>query len=219
VVGESVDQAPAWLRGLVAAVQATPSSLPSFLRPPADGSGRRAAILVAFCDTADGPGLLLIERALGMRSHAGQAAFPGGAVDAGDTDAAATALREATEEVGLDPSSVRVLTTMTPRYLPPSDFVVTPVVAWWVEPHPVGAASVNEVARAVVVPVADLADPVNRFAVRSPRRDLVTPGFEIGDFFIWGFTAGLLDELLRLGGWEQPWDSSVVRPLPDSPLP
>jgi 8-oxo-dGTP pyrophosphatase MutT (NUDIX family) len=219
VVGESVDHAPAWLRGLVAAVQATPSSLPSFLRPPADGSGRRAAILVAFCDTADGPGLLLIERALGMRSHAGQAAFPGGAVDAGDTDAAATALREATEEVGLDPSSVRVLTTMTPRYLPPSDFVVTPVVAWWVEPHPVGAASVNEVARAVVVPVADLADPVNRFAVRSPRRDLVTPGFEIGDFFIWGFTAGLLDELLRLGGWEQPWDSSVVRPLPDSPLP
>jgi 8-oxo-dGTP pyrophosphatase MutT (NUDIX family) len=219
VPSKSIVETPAWLHGLIATVQATPSELPVFLQPPADGSGRRAAILVAFCDTPDGPGLLLIERALGMRSHAGQAAFPGGAVDPGDVDAVATALREAAEEVGLDTASVRVLATMTPRYLPPSDFVVTPVLAWWAEPHPVGAASVNEVARAVVVPLADLADPANRFAVQSPRREFKTPGFEIGDFFIWGFTASLLDELLRRGGWEQPWDSTVLRPLPDSPLP
>ncbi len=70
-------------------------------------------------------------------------------------------------------------------------------------------------ARAVVVSVADLAEPANRFIVRSPRRDVTTPGFEIGDFFIWGFTAGLLDELLILGGWERPWDHSLLRPIPD----
>ena len=206
---------PPWLGRLVEAVRTRPSELAPFLQPPADGSGRRAAVLIAFCDTPDGPGLLLTQRASGMRSHAGQAAFPGGSVEPADADAAATAVREANEEVGLDPSSVRILTEMVVRYLPPSRFLITPVIAWWAEPHPVGAVSEGEVARAVVVSVADLADPANRFIVQSPRRDLTTPGFEIGDFFIWGFTAGLLDELLTLGGWERPWDRTLLRPIPD----
>ncbi len=130
---------PPWLAQLVEAVRARPAEVPPYHQPPTDGSGRPAAVLIAFCDTPDGPGLLLTQRASGMRSHAGQAAFPGGSVEPADADAAATAVREANEEVGLDPASVRILTEMVVRYLPPSRFLVTPVIAWWAEPHPVGA--------------------------------------------------------------------------------
>jgi 8-oxo-dGTP pyrophosphatase MutT (NUDIX family) len=218
-------QAPAWLTRLVDAAQHRgPASLDPRLRPPADGSGRRAAVLIAVCDDADGPAVLLTERAHSMRSHAGQVAFPGGGVEPDDRDAAATALREAAEEVGLNPATVQVLHYLPERYLPPSDFVVTPVIAWWAEPHPVGAVDAGEVARAVVVTMAELADPANRFQVTGPPADRFPvagvrtgnygPGFEIDGLFIWGFTARQLDNLLHLGGWERPWDQGLTRPLP-----
>ncbi|HEY2985037.1 MAG TPA: CoA pyrophosphatase, partial [Jatrophihabitantaceae bacterium] len=69
---------PGWLSPLVESLRdATVADLGRFT-PPDDGSGRESAVLVAF---ADGPGILLIERAATMRTHAGQAAFPGGAAD------------------------------------------------------------------------------------------------------------------------------------------
>ena len=72
---------------------------------------------------------------------------------------------------------------------------------------------VAEVARVALVPVAELADPANRFTVRHPS-GFVGAGFTAGVLFIWGFTAGLLDRLLFFGGWAQPWDESIRRPLP-----
>ena len=66
-------------------------------------------MLVLFGDGPDGPDLLLIERARDLRSHAGQPAFPGGAIDPGDVDAVGAALREAAEETGLDPAGVDVV--------------------------------------------------------------------------------------------------------------
>lgn len=207
---------PAWLAALVTAVDALPEEQPDgWLRPPAEG-GRESAVLIALGESERGPGVLLTERATGLRSHSGQAAFPGGAAEPDDGGPAATALREATEEVGIDPDSVRVLTAMPRRYLPPSGFIVTPVIAWWTRPHPVGALDPVEVARAVVIDLADLADPANRFQVA--RAGYLGPGFEVDGLFVWGFTAGLLDELLTLGGWHRPWDHADVRPLPPPPV-
>ena len=68
-----------------------------------------------------------------------------------------------------------------------------------------------------LIPVAALSDPANRFTVRHPA-GLVGPAFEVDGLFIWGFTAGLLDRLLTLGGWAQPWDQTVQRPLPAAVL-
>jgi len=203
---------PNWLATLAGALSRVRSEDLSRFLPPDEG-GRESAVLIAFADSPDGPGVLLIERAASMRTHAGQAAFPGGAADDEDENASATALREAEEEVGLDPSSVHIIATLPSLYLPPSGFVVTPVVAWWVRPHPVGVVDPAEVARVAVVPIAELADPANRFQVRHPS-GFVGPGFQAGGMFVWGFTALLLDALLRLGGWEREWEAGRTRPLP-----
>jgi 8-oxo-dGTP pyrophosphatase MutT (NUDIX family) len=204
---------PAWLAPLAAAARVLgPGDLSMFL-PPEDGSGRESAVLMAFGEVDGAPSLLLIQRAADMRNHAGQVAFPGGAVDATDDGNVAAALREATEEVGLDPASVQVIVELPSIFIPVTGFVVAPVLAWWHHPHPVAPVDPVEVARAVVVPIATLVDPANRFRVPHPTGWL-GPGFEVDDLFIWGFTAVLLDRLLELGGWAKPWDSGQEKPLP-----
>jgi len=161
--------------------------------------------------------VVVLERATTLRSHAGQPAFPGGASDPGDGGPVGTALREAAEEIGLDPATVQVVATLPAMWLPPSGFVVTPVIAWWREPHPIGPADRAEVARVVRVPLAELAAPGNRVRVRHPS-GYVGPAFTVRGMLVWGFTAGLLDVVLRLGGWEREWDGSREVALPPEAL-
>ena len=120
--------------------------------------------------------MLLIEKSAHLRSHAGQPAFPGGGVDPGDDYPVGTALREAEEEAGIDPAGVRVLATLQELFLPPSDRLVVPVVGWWDDPRDVTVGDPREVARVARVPLADLADPANRFRVRHPS-GYVGPAF------------------------------------------
>jgi 8-oxo-dGTP pyrophosphatase MutT (NUDIX family) len=206
-----VSDVPDWLRPLAEALPGVrPEQVSRFL-PPESG-GRASAVLICFGDGPDGPDVLLIERAATLRSHAGQPAFPGGAVDPEDDGPVAAALREAAEEVGVDPASVRVVGTLPDLWLPPSGFVVTPVVGWWRDPHAVRPVDVAEVAAVVRVPVAELVDPASRLVITHPSGWL-GPAFEVRDLLVWGFTAGLLDAVLRLGGWERPWDRTRSREL------
>jgi 8-oxo-dGTP pyrophosphatase MutT (NUDIX family) len=209
------DYLPGWLRPLaVRARDVRPEELSAFLPP--DEGGRESAVLILFGDDGrgwDGAHVLLIERAHDMRSHAGQVAFPGGAVDPEDADDVAAALREAVEETGLDPAGVRVLGTLPSLFLPPSGFVVTPVLAWWRDPSPVAVVDAAEVASVHRVPLAELLDPANRYRVSHPSGYL-GPAFDVAGLLVWGFTAGLLDRLMRLAGWEQPWNAADVRELP-----
>ncbi len=168
-----------------------------------------------FATGPEGPDVLLIERASTLRSHAGQPAFPGGALDPDDASPTAAALREATEEVGLDPDSVVIIAELPNLFIPVTGFVVTPVLAWWRSPHPVAPVDTAEVAGVFRVPVAELADPVNRQQVRHPS-GWVGPAFAVHGLLVWGFTAGLIDRLLRLGGWEQPWIPGKINELPEA---
>jgi 8-oxo-dGTP pyrophosphatase MutT (NUDIX family) len=188
--------------------------------PPHGVPVRESAVLVLLSDGSDRgrqdqPDVLLIQRAAQMRSHAGQPAFPGGAVEEFDNGPISTALREAQEETALDPAGVAPFATLPPMWLPPSGFVVTPVVGWWQRTSPVRANDPNEVASVHRVPVTDLVEPSNRVQVSHPS-GFVGPGFLVDGMLVWGFTAMLLDRILTIGEWERPWlESARVVPFDD----
>jgi 8-oxo-dGTP pyrophosphatase MutT (NUDIX family) len=213
VVSDAVAALPPWLAHLADIVAGTRTENLTRFVPPAEG-GRDSAVLVLFGpDDGEPPGdLLVIERAHTMRSHAGQPAFPGGAVEAGDDGAVAAALREADEEVGLVADGVTVFATLPDLYVPVSGFVVTPVLGWWHTPSPVYVKDPSEVASVHRVALAELIDPANRYRVRHPS-GYVGNGFAVRDLLIWGFTAGIISGILDLAGWSVPWDRARIRHL------
>jgi 8-oxo-dGTP pyrophosphatase MutT (NUDIX family) len=185
--------------------------------PQATATARRSAVLILFGEGPRGPDVLLIEKSAHLRSHAGQPAFPGGGVDPGDDFPIGTALREAEEEAGVDPDGVRVLATLPELFLPPSNRLVVPVVGWWDDPRDVTVGDPQEVARVARVPLDDLTDPANRYRLRHPA-GFIGPAFCVADMEVWGFTAALLDAILDAAGLARPWDTSDVRPLPESAI-
>ena len=204
---------PGWLGDLAALADgAAASDLSRFLPP--EGHRRRSAVLILF-GTADpqtdpdgGPDVLLTERAHTLRAHAGQVAFPGGVVEPGESDQEA-ALREAEEETGVDPAGIEVIRVLPTIYLPVTDYSVAPVLAYWRRPAPPMVVNTDEVARVERVGIRELADPLSRFRVVHPS-GFTSPGFHVRDLFVWGFTAGLLDRVMALAGWEREWDAERV---------
>jgi 8-oxo-dGTP pyrophosphatase MutT (NUDIX family) len=192
--------------------QQDPSFFSRFLPP--DEGGRQSAVLILFGPNAEGgEDVVLTERSHSMRSHAGQVSFPGGAIDPVDSGPVAAALREAHEEVGLDPAGVQVVAELPALYLPPSNFVVTPVLGWWAQPSPISVVDHLEVARVLRAPLSELTDPARRFTVSHPS-GFVGPAFDVDGLLVWGFTAGLLSKVIELAGLERSWDRADHRPLP-----
>ena len=159
-----------------------------------------AAVLVAIVDRPE-PGVILTQRAATLRRHAGQVAFPGGRIDAGDRDAVAAALREAEEEVALPAAAVRVIGT-TDRYRTGTGFDIVPVVGVVPPDLPLVPAEA-EVESVFEVPFAFLLDAANHRQATAewlgrPRRYV-----EIlwQDRRIWGATAGIIVNLARRLRW------------------
>ena len=157
------------------------------------------------------PTVLLTQRTAHLSTHSGQVAFPGGKADDGDADASATALREAQEEVGLEPGFVEVLGHL-PLYVTGTSFLITPVVAL-VQPGFALAPNHDEVSDVFEVPLHFLMNPANHrrhvVEVEGVRREWFSMPFadaaEAGtaaptggqERFIWGATAGMLRNLYR----------------------
>ena len=183
----------AWLRQRFAAGRA--------VAPVATGDGhlwrqgealRPAAVLVPVVIRDAGLSILLTQRTDHLYDHAGQISFPGGRSDPGDASPAATALREASEEIGLPHSLVEVLGTL-PEYTTVTGYHVTPVVGL-VRTLPALRLDAFEVAEAFEVPLAFFLDPGNhqRNTLQYQGRTRYYYAMPYGQRYIWGATAGML---------------------------
>jgi 8-oxo-dGTP pyrophosphatase MutT (NUDIX family) len=158
-----------------------------------------AAVLVAVTDRRE-PGMILTLRREHLRTHAGQIAFPGGRIDAGE-DAIAAALREAHEEILLDPAAVEVIGTIEP-YRTVTGYVVTPVVAV-IPPDLPLTPHEHEVADWFEAPLAFLLDPANQHRRSGLFQGRERHYYEIDwqGRRIWGATAAMIVNLSRRLQW------------------
>ena len=165
-----------------------------------DTDASEAAVLVAVTDRAE-PGILFTVRREDMRTHAGQVAFPGGRIDPQDEDAASAALREAWEELTLDPALVTLCGTAD-RYRTVTGFVVTPVVGV-IPPDLALVPLEQEVADWFEAPLAFVLDPANQLRVAAEFRGRTRHYFQIdwNGRKIWGATAAMLVNLSRRLKW------------------
>jgi len=191
---------PTWLRP-----ELLPDGVP-FERPAPPSDARPAAALVLVYPGPDGEAhLVLTERVeYGADHHSGEVSLPGGKSDPGDADAVATALREAEEEVGLDPDAagVQVIGRLDALWIPPSNFLVTPIVAVAAR-RPLFVPDPREVAAILEARVtAFLPDVEQRIIDPDPRgRPLRYGAYIVEGRVVWGATAAILGQLgAVLGG-------------------
>lgn len=144
----------------------------------------------------------LTVRGAQLRNHTGQVSLPGGKVDEGETLEAA-ALREATEEIGVDPVTVEVLGRLTPLHIPVSGFLLHPIVGYTAM-RPAFQRAEWEVARIIEAPVSLLSDPavikreMRTRTVRGQAIDVNVPYFDIDGEKVWGATAMVLAEFCAI---------------------
>ena len=164
--------------------------------PPAGVTAREGAVLLLFFPVPDDLQLPLIVRSTQLTLHRGEVGLPGGGVEPGDQDRAATALRECFEELGVPDTMVTVLGALPPIYITPSNFRITPVVGWCAEP-PTLVPNPAEVDAVLLTGLRALLDPaviqVERRTLRGT--EVLVPYFAIAGYQVWGATALILSEL------------------------
>ena len=186
------------LPGVVAHERLAPRPRPGWRPGFAPEQSRVAAGLVLLFPVEGEAFIVLTVRSSRLPSHAGQVSLPGGAVEEGETLERA-ALREAHEEVGLEPSCVRLVGRLTPLHIPVSGFILHPVVGI-ADGRPVLRPSDAEVDRILEVPLASLVDPARRAVKRRAFEgtDFEIPYIDVDGAELWGATAMVVSELLSL---------------------
>lgn len=188
-----------WAAGAVPTFDAVLAAVPEHDRPlaPAFPDAKASAVLIALADGPTGPEVLLTRRSWELRHHRGEVSFPGGRLDPGET-AVDAALREAHEEVGLDPRHVEVRGELEHLNTVVSRSYIVPKVATLREPMPLQAHTM-EVDRVMWVPLGEFTRPDTYrsevWGVGGTHRLLHF--FELDDETVWGATAHMLVDLLR----------------------
>lgn len=165
--------------------------------PPNAG---KASILILFYPSGTNTRIVFMKRSEYDGVHSGQISFPGGRKEQSDRDDVHTALRESHEEIGVPEESVKVLGKLTKLYIPPSNFLVTPVVGC-TKNRPDFVPDPNEVAEIIEVDVETLLSEKimkNTQIQVGAGFQITAPAFCPYDYVIWGATAMILSELLVL---------------------
>jgi 8-oxo-dGTP pyrophosphatase MutT (NUDIX family) len=165
---------------------------------------RRSSVLLLFYPYADSVYFPLILRPTYPGVHSGQVGLPGGGYEAGDPDLVHTALREAQEEIGIDPTQVNVVGQLSTLYVRPSNNLVLPVVGWASE-RPTFVPDTREVALLIEASLLEFLDPANQRTEvwEFPNRTATVPLFGVQNQMVWGATAMILGELLALPALRQ----------------
>jgi 8-oxo-dGTP pyrophosphatase MutT (NUDIX family) len=161
---------------------------------------KKAAVLVLFYPNKENETcFLLTQRAIYKGTHSAQISFPGGKIDKSDKNLQQTALRETHEEVGVLPSTVKIIRELTDVYIPPSNFLATPFLGF-VDERPNFVLN-HEVALEIEVLVSDLLDDKTITTVTldtSYMKKIAVPCFRINNHIVWGATGMMLSEIKEL---------------------
>jgi 8-oxo-dGTP pyrophosphatase MutT (NUDIX family) len=169
---------------------------------PIGATPRDAGVLLLLYPVAGELHFVLTRRTDRLGHHSGQISFPGGRREHGDIDIAATALREANEELGIDPAGVEIIGALSALFVPPSNFVIHPVVGY-AQNAPAFTPQADEVAEAFDVPLAQLLEPASKCIVARPLLSLNgqmvdAPAYRLAGHEVWGATAMVLSEFETL---------------------
>lgn len=170
--------------------------------PEPETEFRRAAVLVPIILAPEGARIVYTLRTDVLRDHAGQVSFPGGSLEKGDDSLLATALREAEEEVDLEPDLVEVIGELEEMYIPPSKFLVRPFVGLLPREAEMTLAP-EEVEAIFSVSLEELMSPevYQRVIWERDGHPYEVPIFAVGGHEIWGATAAMTAGLLARLGW------------------
>jgi 8-oxo-dGTP pyrophosphatase MutT (NUDIX family) len=163
-------------------------------------AARRAAVLLPLFEQDGEISLAFIRRASTLRVHGGEIAFPGGKVEPADVSLVSTSLREAHEEIGLEPTRVEVIGLLTPVFTVVSNYLITPVVAFL--PYGLGPLRLqeSEVAELILAPLRALADPAIAHTEQWARggKQRTVHFYDYGTYRIWGATGRILAAFLEI---------------------
>lgn len=136
-----------------------------------------------------------------MKNHAGQIAFPGGQFEVKDKNIMETALREASEEIGINPDKIEIIGRLSALYVKVSNYCIRPFIGW-TNSIPTFRFDVKEVTGIHVIPVDDLLNPgtLQSRNVDTSHGLSEFPGYLVDDIFIWGATAMILSEFIEVYG-------------------
>lgn len=167
------------------------------IQPPGNITPRLGAVLILFYPDGDDLRFPLTVRSQRLVNHRGEVSLPGGAVEEGDANAAATALRESHEELGIQTEQVTVWGTLTSWYIAPSNFLITPIVGS-LNQKPELYPNSDEVSAVITSTLRELLDPrsviIEEWTLRG--RQVIVPFFAIEGHKVWGATALVLSELV-----------------------
>jgi 8-oxo-dGTP pyrophosphatase MutT (NUDIX family) len=194
---ELCEPLPGW-EAQVSMTSRSPERIKDHIRMPPDP--KKAGVLIPLFPYEDEAGIIFMKRPEYEGVHSGQISFPGGRVEPTDLTLTDTALRETEEELGIEQSMLFTIGELTNLYIPPSNFLVTPIVGYLVA-RPDYTPDPAEVDRVIEIKLSDLLDEGNRqtteLRVRNGTRFNV-PGYVVDGHTIWGATAMILSEFLEV---------------------